>query len=307
MMLSHTKKIVIMVMLFSCFHVYPSWSQEKVDIAVLIPQGWILEGDDPANDIPPGAKDFTFEGIELIHSFSFFRFISHLEDTGFNVKLYGSDTDDPVEVQSNSDVIYIPEAIGSASVLADYRNSPTPVIVAETFLLDDMGFVSITDGLSNDLNANMLKVVNPNHPITQGLPEVFPIGIPDPAANEPSFVVLNSFKTPALLADLANANVGEVVVTASGFDVRDPMGPLEDNPAVIAVETGTGLVGGGSTQARWVYLPFSDKAVVESPINAASDGRTYELLSDFGFQIIVQAVEWALEQSANISGWEVFE
>ena len=43
-----------------------------------------------------------------------------------------------------------------------------------------------------------------------------------------------------------------------------------DVPVVIAAEAGTELVGGDATQARWVYMPFSDNNDAAVKSQAAS-------------------------------------
>lgn len=274
------------------------------DIALMIPNTYILEGDDPANDDPPGAKEFTIETLMADHG-GLYALVTRLEEAGHNVKMYGSDTDDPAVVKAENDLVYIPEAIGSTSIDTDYVDSPIPLIIAETFLLDNMGFTNGVDaGFSNNLHADTFVIANPDHPITQGLPAEFVITIDDPERGQPATAILNSFTDSAIIGILNDVGVGEVLVTASGYDSR-VSAAITDSPMVIAAEKGALLDNGTPIRARWVFLPFADLEIIETPETPAYEERTYALLNDMAWQLILQAIDWALAEDSGVPDWTV--
>lgn len=257
---------VLMIFIFSSVPAVFS-----ADIALLIPQGWILDGDDPVND--PDAKAFTIESIELEHHLGIFALIQRLEnELGHTVNLYGTDTDVPSEVIANNDLIFISEAISSGSVAGDYRSSTKPLMNTEAFLFDDLGLTFGESNFNGDLASSEVKVVNADHPIMQGFPETFTISV-DNAEGMPQLVDFSTLVDPLVLAEQFEQNVIAVLPTAVGSD-------FEDLPAVMAFDAGTELDTGDQTQARWAFVLYSDTTLPDI------DGLyTYNFLNDDGWKL----------------------
>ncbi len=270
------------------------------NIALLIPQALILEGDDPVND--PIAKEFTIETLE-IEQIGLFWLVNHLEnDLGHTVNIYGSDNDDPGVVEEENDLIFISEAIGSGSVAGDYRVSIKPVIFTESYLLDDMGFSNGESAWTGGAMTTEVKIVNQNHPITQGLPETFTISQTNPDTGEPYAVTFGAPTDLSIMLD-----IGEVlsVLPSSVNESADGAEMPEDTPWLIAVEEGTELDAGDTNLARWVFLGYSD-VIPNEEYGGDPETRTLSVLSDLGVQLLDQAIAWALGETVNVMDWALY-
>ena len=64
------------------------------------------------------------------------------------------------------DFVFISESTSSANILDAYKDSAIPVVNAETWTYDDMGFAP--DGTFNSDPGDELTIVNTDHPITEG-------------------------------------------------------------------------------------------------------------------------------------------
>lgn len=264
------------------------------NIAVLIPQAWILEGDDPANDDPPGAKEFTFETIMAQHD-GVYSLIVHLEEElGHNVKPYGTDTDVPSEVIEQNDLIFITEQIGSGSVAGDYRGSTTPVINTEGFLLDDFGFTLGEALFSGDLGANQIRITNPDHPITRGLPETFAPSVDSETTGEPQIIHFSSVTDPLIIVEELENTILAVLPEATNTE-------FENTPILFALEAGTTLDTGDETQARWVFPLYSDTVIPDV------DLHTYSYLNELGWQLLDQSIAWALGGDTGVYDWPIMD
>ena len=277
-----------------------SWT---ANIAVLIDSDpLIFPGDDPIND--PEARAFTLETIELqepgIH-----WLVLHLEnDLGHTVNIYGTDTDQDVPggVGSVNDLIFVTESLGSGSVGGTYRGTDTPFMSTECWIMDEMGFSNNrSDVWDGGAMTSEIKIVNPDHPITRGLPETFTATITDETTGEP---FLATFGTVNDLSALVG--VGETLaVLPSSFSTGDAAPLPENAPVVIAVETGTTLDAGDTNNARWVFIGYSD-VNPDDNLGGVDGARTLALLTEPAIQLLDQAIEWALgEEPAKVHDWSV--
>jgi hypothetical protein len=105
-------------------------------------------------------------GDELITEFLLAR--------GYTLNYVSQDEDaqTTLEASDAADLTYISESVGSGSVTDEVKDSTTPVITAEAFLYDNMGYsgtVSGTDFGQENLQTD-ITIINPNHPLAAGLP-----------------------------------------------------------------------------------------------------------------------------------------
>ncbi|MBI1389256.1 MAG: hypothetical protein GC154_12490 [bacterium] len=253
------------------------------NIGMICPRNVFLGGEDPINI--PDDKQFVIETMDIEEP-GLGWLVRHLEnDLGHVVNIYNSDSDDPFDVEDHNDLALIVEAISSGTVAADYRLVTIPVMTMEAFILDDMGLQSA--GISGRCHASQVHIVNPNHPITRGLPETFDITINDPLTSEPAKVTFACFTRGSspdemILAELPSAVIGE--------DSR-----VETNLAfLLAVEKNSSL----ENAARWVWLGFSDETP-EVEDGGNPDLRTMTALNEYGVMLLDNCIAWAMEQEAS--------
>ncbi|MEW6234573.1 MAG: hypothetical protein AB1656_04240 [Candidatus Omnitrophota bacterium] len=272
------------------------------NIALLIPTTLFLMGEDPINY--PEDKEFLLETMADMEP-GLQWLVLHLEkDLGHLVNIYNSASDVPADVQAANDLIFISEALGSGSIAADYKNSKKPVICTEFYLLDDMGLTngqsSFTGGASN-LDST-IKFVNTNHPIAQGLPAEFIVTINDEATGKPAVATFGTVTNPDLLH-----GVGEVLaVLPTSIDESASGAELPENvPILIVVEKGTSLDNGGTSQANWVFLGYSDVNPV-ADYGGVPGTRTLALLNANGVKLLDNVVAWAFGQLTSVDQWTIF-
>ena len=95
--------------------------------------------------------------------------IEYLEKWGFTVEPHAADlAKHPVKFDG-VDLVFISESTSSANLLGAYTDSTVPVVNAETWTYDDMGFAP--DGTFSDVAGDTLKIVKKDHPITKGFPD----------------------------------------------------------------------------------------------------------------------------------------
>jgi len=101
---------------------------------------------------PPGAEDQAV--------------IDHVAALGFDVESHASGEAQPVDT-SGAVAVVIGEALGSSDVADAYKDTTIPVVITETYVLDDMRLA--TDGTFNTDDTQTLTIVAPGHPIAGGL------------------------------------------------------------------------------------------------------------------------------------------
>jgi hypothetical protein len=104
----------------------------------------------------------TNPGDELIHDF--------LVGRGYNVELLSQDEDaiTTLDASDEADLTIVSESVGSGNVNTEVNESTTPVITAESFLYDDMGFIPVQDAPQIPEETD-IAIVDPNHPLAAGL------------------------------------------------------------------------------------------------------------------------------------------
>ena len=95
--------------------------------------------------------------------------IEYLEKWGFTVEPHMADLAKHPVALDGVDLVFISESTSSANLLGAYTDSTVPVVNAETWIYDDMGFAP--DGTFSDVAGDTLKIVKKDHPITKGLPD----------------------------------------------------------------------------------------------------------------------------------------
>lgn len=91
--------------------------------------------------------------------------IEYLEKWGYVVEPHEHGAKHPVNL-AGIDVVFISESTSSANILDAYKDSAVPVVNAETWTYDDMGFAA--DGTFNSDAGDKLAIVDTEHPITEG-------------------------------------------------------------------------------------------------------------------------------------------
>ena len=298
--MTHLRRSALLVGLTVCV-LNPGWA---ANIALLIDQGNIVPGDDPVN--VPDDKQFTIETLVENGDAGLVWLINHLEqDLGHTVNIYGSGSDDPGLVEEENDLIFISEELGSGSVGSDYRIAMKPVVFAEAYILDDMGFTNGQSAFTGDAITTEIKIVNPDHPITRGLPETFTATIPDETTGEPIIPTFSSVTDISILVE----GIGEILaVLPSSIDVSNEGAPISENtPLVIAVEAGTELDEGDMNEARWVFLGYSDD--IEDffeDYGGDLETRTMAVLSEPAIQLFDNVIAWALgEEPVAVGDWSI--
>ena len=91
--------------------------------------------------------------------------IEHLEEWGYVVEPHEHLAKHPVNL-ADIDFVFISESTSSANILDAYKNSTVPVVNAETWTYDDMGFAA--DGTFNSDPGDEITVIDTEHPIMEG-------------------------------------------------------------------------------------------------------------------------------------------
>ncbi len=266
------------------------------NIAVLVEGGLFLMGEDPINI--PEDKEFLLETI-AVEEPGIYWLILHLEnDLGHTANIYNSDDDDPGVVEEANDLIFVTESLGSSAIAGDYSVTNKPFISTEFYVLDDMGFAStaaFTGGASNE--GSIVKIVNPDHPIAQGLPEEFSITVDDPDTGEPAIVTFGAVTDPSVLS------AGEVIaVLPTSINESDTGAELPaDVPILIVAEAGSDV----GNDTRWVFLGYSD--VEPLPEYGGKElTRTMALLNENGIKLLDNVIAWALgEEPVDVANWAI--
>ena len=91
--------------------------------------------------------------------------IEYLEQWGYVVEPHEHLAKHPVNL-AGIDLVFISESTSSGNILDAYKDSAVPVVNAETWTYDDMGFAA--DGTFNSDAGDKLTIVDTDHPITAG-------------------------------------------------------------------------------------------------------------------------------------------
>ena len=91
--------------------------------------------------------------------------IEHLEEWRYDVEPHQHLAKHPVNL-ADVDIVFISESTSSANILDAYKDSSVPVVNAETWTYDDMGFAA--DGTFNSDAGDDITIVDSEHPITEG-------------------------------------------------------------------------------------------------------------------------------------------
>ena len=267
-------------------------SASAVNIGLLAPRNIFLADEDPVNN--PDDKEFILETTEVEEP-GIFWYINYLEqELGHTVNIYNAGSDDPVEVETNNDIVIISEAISSSQAAADYAVTDKPLMVMEVYILDDMGFSSANVGFTGRAHSSQIKITNPNHPITQGLPETFAAGINDPLTSEPAILTFGSWTAGALSA-------GEELAVLPTADIGDDSSLRTNTPILLAVEANSSV---GNIE-RWVIFGFSDETP-EDVWGGNPEMRTMNSLSPQSLQLFKQTIDWLLgNEPASIEDWSL--
>lgn len=94
-----------------------------------------------------------------------------LRSFGYEVVYYADHEPQPSPELPKFDIVFIAESVGSGNILAKYKTTEKPVIVAEAYLFDDMGFAGPTADadFGFDVATTSLNFLLAKHPIAGGL------------------------------------------------------------------------------------------------------------------------------------------
>jgi len=270
-------------------------------------------------NLEPDAEDLVFLAeIELESNAAAAGILNHinrLREQGHTVHFYGSQTDDQLGIEhmeANNDLIILSETPGSGDTGSFYVGANIPVILCESYLLDDyqlqLDWETRHFG-DEDINAREFRVVK-DHPITRGLPEVFAPLATDPATGKPY--------------------IGNWTVLAEGnrvlfpdnvlINLVDPVAPIpqendyvltEPVPVIWAFEPGEAPRG---NPARLAFVGWGTEnptgvGLADHPLFA--DGSTsgiyaFDVMGDLGWQLWDQILNWALGIEVPVNNWPLY-
>jgi hypothetical protein len=174
----------------------------------------------------------------------------------FAVRRFGEDAITTLEASDAADLTIVSESVGSSNVNIEVKDSITPVITAEGFLFDDMGYGINPAEATSETD---ITIIDPNHPLAAGLP-AGDVAIYD----EPGF--------------MSWAEIGGDVTIVATF----PFDPAE--PAAIFVyEQGAILDDGTAAPAMRIGLPHA--GITQTP---------YPVWTPQGEALFAAAIDYAL-------------
>ncbi|MGP4039701.1 pectate lyase [Gracilibacillus sp. D59] len=95
--------------------------------------------------------------------------MKHIESIGFDVT-FKKDNEVSGEDAASYDLVFVGESSGSAYIGTKFMNSPTPVVYAEPYALDDVHLSEAESGLFGSYeNQESITINNSNHPLAAGL------------------------------------------------------------------------------------------------------------------------------------------
>ncbi|MEM9984212.1 MAG: hypothetical protein AAF804_03885, partial [Bacteroidota bacterium] len=97
--------------------------------------------------------------------------VTYFQTLGYQVTVKGGSNPAATADATGKDFVFISSTVNSAHIGTTFRDVPEPVIVSETYLLDDMGMVGHVDhvdfGLQN--HVSQAVIVDPSSPLAQPL------------------------------------------------------------------------------------------------------------------------------------------
>lgn len=243
--------------------------------------------------------------------------IEYLRSQGHTVHIYGSQTDDALgldHMEANNDIIIVSENPSSAETGSFYMQSEIPVIICESYVLDDHGlFIDPSScPCDEDINAREFRVEVPGHPIVEGLPETFAPLDTDPA-NGMAYV-----GNWSVLAE------GELVRESEKDNVIlslvDPVAPIpqendyimsEPVPVLWAFDEGDAPFGNVSKYAffGWGTENATGIGIADDPLFAGGTAGVYafDVTGVFGFQLWDRIIDWSLSDgSTPVDHWSIY-
>jgi len=185
--------------------------------------------------------------------------------------------------------------------MCDYFLCEKPVITTEAYLFDDFFLVESGAPFTGGANTNRLKVVDPNHPITQGLPESFFFTVTDEFTGEPAIVTIGTLRDDSYLEE----GVGRILVRIDGpGPSTDDPPPPDDAIAVWVFDEGDVNIYDEVFPARFVFIGYSDVPPSEE-FGGDPESKTLSLLNDTGWQLWDNAFNWALGKLTSVEDWQI--
>lgn len=242
--------------------------------------------------------------------------IQHLQDQGHTVNWYGSQTDDILGLEymeANNDLIIVSENPSSAETGTFYANSNIPVIICESYVLDDHQVFDDWDircFCDEDINAREFRVAR-EHPITQGFDETFaPLAIDEDGSGLP---YVGNWSVLAE-GDRVTTYQENVLLT-----LVDPVAPIpqendyiltEPVPVLWAFEPGEMPLG---NNARYIFFGWGTENATGIGLEADplfADGSTagiyaFDVVGEQGWRLWDSVVNWALGVESGVDTWSV--
>ncbi len=268
------------------------------------------------------AEDLVFNAeTELLESPSSAGILNHIEylrSIGHTVHIYGSQTDDELgldHMEANNDLIIVSENPSSAETGTFYAQSDIPIIISESFVLDDHGlFIDPSScPCDEDINAREFRVAQPGHPIVDGLPETF-APLPDDPANGMPFV--GNWSVLAEGDRIEDSELDNVILT-----LVDPVAPIpQENPYILtepvpvlwAFDVGEAPFGNNAKYSffGWGTENATGIGIADDPLFAG--GTTgifaFDVADESSFQLWDRVINWALSDgSTPVDHWEIHQ
>ncbi len=186
-----------------------------------------------------------------------------MESWDFDVQLVSAnESQEAYDVAiADTNVAYVSEEVTSSQVGTKFLGAPIGVVNEDNALPDELGIASTGNCYTN----TGIDVVDNSHYITSGL----------------------SSGVVGILSSSSDLHV--VAGTLGGGTTALANQPSSTNPALIVIDTGGALYGGGTAVARRVHLPWGCSAF------------DVDLLTDDGKTILKRSLEWASQTPPAIS------
>jgi hypothetical protein len=174
--------------------------------------------------------------------------IERLEQMGFTVESHSHDEEHPVDL-SGADLVFISASTESGNIAGAYKDSDVPVINCEAYTYDDMGYAPDDTGFSGDAEQS-LTIVDPDHPIAQGVPEQ--VQVLDPEA-------------PIHSASNLGGDVHPVAVKTDD-DTQVAIAVFDEGASLVTGQTNARHVTMFPVQSAWLSLTDDGWTLMENAI-----------------------------------------